>query len=246
MVKTNFYFILILLSNFFIYSQTSLVNYNVDIRKKLDIKKDSSEKYFDRKINNLIRSAEEGDYRLIYTNTKSVFIEEEKMEVDNSQQANRNSIFVSGSWYKNLKDSLNIRQKSSLGELFNISHPINIYDWKITNESKYISGYLCYKAIASMTVNNIISNKKEQNVTEAWFAPDIPVPFGPAGIDGLPGLVLVCSKNNGTINFFATKIIFDIDLKIDDIINLKKGKNISNADYTKLITQRFNMLRNNN
>ena len=81
--------------------------------------------------------------------------------------------------------------------------------WKITNETGKLGNYTVIKAIAG------------KNIT-AWFTPDIPVPFGPDGEGGLPGLILKIQLGRRII--YANKII---PLKEPIKIPEPKGKRVS-------------------
>ena len=52
--------------------------------------------------------------------------------------------------------------------------------WKIKDEYKNVSGFKCRKATGSF---------RGRDYT-AWFAPEIPVPYGPWKLFGLPGLIV--------------------------------------------------------
>jgi GLPGLI family protein len=52
--------------------------------------------------------------------------------------------------------------------------------WRISNETKTIDSLTCFKANCTFRGRNY----------EAWFSPDIPVPFGPWKMGGLPGLIV--------------------------------------------------------
>ncbi len=81
-------------------------------------------------------------------------------------------------------------------------YPLNT-DWTITNEKGNILGYKVIKAVNGRNI--------------AWFTPDIPVPFGPNGQGGLPGLILKYSFGPRTI--YANKII-----KTNKKLEIKKPK----------------------
>ncbi len=66
-------------------------------------------------------------------------------------------------------------------------------DWEITEETKEIIGYQCFKATA---------NFKGRQWT-AWFTPEIPVQDGPWKLCGLPGLILEAEDGNGEYRFVA-------------------------------------------
>lgn len=62
-------------------------------------------------------------------------------------------------------------------------------DWTVTDETKTILGYECRKALGSHFKDS--HNKEITEITyTAWFAPDLGLPYGPVGYDGLPGIIL--------------------------------------------------------
>lgn len=68
--------------------------------------------------------------------------------------------------------------------------------WNITQEQKQIAGYNCIKATTNY-------RGRQWNV---WYANDIPSPFGPWKLHGLPGLILEASDNSNTFLFKIDKI----------------------------------------
>lgn len=81
------------------------------------------------------------------------------------------------------------------------------YAWTITNETKEINGYTCYKAITLRYGDGGVMDAK-YGIT-AWFTPKIPVPYGPNGYGKLPGLILELQTYMSTI-FIKT---IDLNLK---------------------------------
>lgn len=61
--------------------------------------------------------------------------------------------------------------------------------WKITGDSKEISGYKCFKATRDDLSLDLDRNNRKYSVV-AWFCPELPFPFGPIKYGGLPGLIL--------------------------------------------------------
>lgn len=108
--------------------------------------------------------------------------------------------------------------------------------WEITQESKKIGNYQCFKAIAL---------KKERKgkpsiIITAWFSPTIPVSFGPKNFFGLPGLILEVSYKK--VNIRASKIILNPKEKIV-IKKPKKGKRMSHKEYEEMNRNFFKGLR---
>ncbi|WCM42524.1 GLPGLI family protein [Flavobacterium sp. CBA20B-1] len=70
------------------------------------------------------------------------------------------------------------------------------YMWNITNETKKIQNYTCYKATTSFRGNTF----------EAWFTPDIPINAGPWKWYGLPGLILEATDTDKSVVFKIEKM----------------------------------------
>jgi len=68
--------------------------------------------------------------------------------------------------------------------------------WVITQETKQIAGYSCTKATTKFRGREWI----------AWFTSEIPLPFGPWKLNGLPGLILEASDTTNKYTFLATNI----------------------------------------
>ncbi|QXP72993.1 GLPGLI family protein [Tenacibaculum sp. AHE15PA] len=94
--------------------------------------------------------------------------------------------------------------------------------WEITQESKKIGGYTCYKAV---------SNKKSKVV---WFTPNIPLSFGPKDLNGLPGLIL--EVEIGKISIVASEIVFK-EISDKQIKKTTKGVPITEKEYSKKIKE---------
>lgn len=81
------------------------------------------------------------------------------------------------------------------GEYGYYDEPLIDMEWQICDSVKNILGYECVQAE---------TNYHGRHWT-AWFATDIPVPFGPWKLHGLPGLILMAEADNGN-SFVATGI----------------------------------------
>lgn len=109
------------------------------------------------------------------------------------------------------------------------------YPWEILQEeSKKINNYICLRAIC--TFINI--QGKEQEV-EAYFAPNLPYPYGPVGFSGLPGLILELRVNN--ILYRMSDII-----RLDDTttIQVPPGEALSLTEFEKLLKKSEKMYSN--
>ncbi len=69
-------------------------------------------------------------------------------------------------------------------------------EWEITDESKEIMGYECFKAT---------TDYRGRRWT-AWFTPEIPIQDGPWKLCGLPGLILEAGDSHDEYHFLANGI----------------------------------------
>ncbi len=70
--------------------------------------------------------------------------------------------------------------------------------WNISDEGKDIAGFSCSKATTTFRGREWI----------AWFAPEIPLPYGPWKLHGLPGLIMEMQDNSSTYVISVQKIEF--------------------------------------
>lgn len=107
-------------------------------------------------------------------------------------------------------------------------------NWKFTSETKMIDGYECYKATTEYIVRNSI--KTFYHPVIAWYCPQLPYSFGPAGYGGLPGLILELQVWNNV--FGVEKIV--LNHKIEQEIKVPtKGVVITYEDYNKKIEEAY-------
>ena len=72
-----------------------------------------------------------------------------------------------------------------------------IMTWKLENETKTISNYLCNKASVKFRGRNYI----------AWYTSDLPLNIGPWKFNSLPGAILQVYDDSQTYSWTANKII---------------------------------------
>ena len=97
-----------------------------------------------------------------------------------------------------------------------IYHITEVYDkhpWIISEDTRTIAGYSCRKAHYDYTYTDLDDVDKTVHVI-AWYAPDLPYSFGPAGFDGLPGMILEVSTQWKRKNTYRAT---SISLFVDDL-----------------------------
>jgi GLPGLI family protein len=109
-------------------------------------------------------------------------------------------------YYDSLKNEF-IKVTDLSGQTFNIRLNQNT-NWNLTNETKVINGYTCFKA----TKEKYFRLKKTSIIVTAWYCPSIPLNYGPKEFGGLPGLII--ELIDGKITYLADKVEINNNLKI--------------------------------
>ena len=177
----------------------------------------------------MFKNADDVKASLTFTNKESIYIIEDNLQNDGKSKLNLNRILAGANdiYYKNIEREENYRESSTLGELMLIE--IESKKWQITQESKTIGNYLCYKAID-------INSRNTKMKSIAWFTPLIPISFGPKEYSGLPGLILELQEDNLIIT--ATKISIKQKEK-KNIKQPKNGKKVTLKEYDSIVKETY-------
>jgi GLPGLI family protein len=123
----------------------------------------------------------------------------------------------------NLGEARQVEQREIGQQKFIVEDSIRNMGWKMSEETKTISGYACRKATCQRMVKNSVmrieNGQPEKievtdtlNVT-AWFTDAIPVATGPQYYQGqLPGAILEIDVNDGRTTFKVIEISNKADL----------------------------------
>jgi GLPGLI family protein len=222
-MKINYliFFTISLIQN--IYSQNIEVEYGVlfDIE---NIKEEKFKNSFFSKIIN--ESKDKITYELIFNDSLSNFKIKEQLEIENFNKIRfAAGLIFEGEFVFNKKKDVLIKIISNYNLVI-----LNRQIWKITDETKKIDGFTCYKA----TTEKIVINSKGKFVfpVTVWFTPELPFSFGPGNYFDLPGLILEIQERNFVV--FAKKINLNSNKKINDILN---SNLISEDEYIKKIQE---------
>lgn len=212
--------------------------YQVEYSKRLT-KTNITNKISDQNVSNrvarLSKSLESLKYSLIFNKKEASFYFLDELKNDSNKRSNRAIGMAGGNgiYYRNKIEKLH--QFEITSDLLLISHSLNQYKWKINNDKKIILGKTCYKATGTYIEKTESFGEKIINVT-AWYTPEIPVLFGPAGYDGLPGLVL--EAHIGRIYFSAESIK---KTTCKEIIKPVKGHKMTISESLKYLDKLYKM-----
>jgi len=167
------------------------------------------------------------EFELIFNGTSSYFYKIDNLDVgENDLNFSLSFANYRGKTFQDEK--FNFSQIEYEGKKFLIKEERNL-SWEYTNETKWIDGYLCYKATTNYIVTNPVREFKHPVI--AWYCPTLPYQYGPNGYGGLPGLIFQLQERN--VIFGLTKI--NLENINNTIPVLEVGKAITKEQLSKLI-----------
>ncbi|SNR14374.1 GLPGLI family protein [Tenacibaculum jejuense] len=161
----------------------------------------------------------EAVYKLIYKEKQSVYYQLNSEFTENNGndviEANEGVVpFVQ----KNYKNKEIVYNQPIMSSIKFVSDKLPIQTWKLENKTKKIKSFTCKKAVTTF----------RGRTYTAWYTEDIPLIGGPWKFDGLPGLILSVSSDDGVLSIEATKIqrknianIIHFNYKQDKLISWK-------------------------
>lgn len=243
----------------------SKTNFNVDMSKS------GMPPEMVKRIQSRMKSMGENTFILDFNKSESIYKEEEKLDDMTSGGGRGRGMrfammggFSQGKYYRNTADKKYAQTTEMSGKNFLIKDNLTDFEWKMEEGTKQIGNYLCFKATTIRMErertssfrfgrgrNNDTDKEKEENkepeepkmvpvVYTAWYTLDIPVSHGPGNYWGLPGLILEVSGGNTTV--LCTKIVLNPKDKVE-ITEPKKGKEVSQAEYDKIMQEQMEKMR---
>ncbi len=175
--------------------------------------------------------AEMLSFNLDFNNNESLFYLSKSLISEHENQDRKN--YVTGMFYGYDKIYVSRNEDKLVEQLyysfgFLLKHrKASLVKWKLTKETKNISGYKCYKA--TYTYIQKWRGREFPWKVVAWYSPEIPLPYGPIRYSGLPGLILELSENKR--GFIVDKIKFlNEDVKIKEP---NKGELLTEEEINK-------------
>ncbi len=219
-------------------------------KRKLDLKLDSTgiNKEMQGRVYEMLIKQFEKEYSLTFNKEESVYKENEKLSTPNPSGMQMVFMDSGGSdiLYKNIKDKKYTNQNDLMGKIFLVKDTLEKPKWELTNETKFIGNYTCYKAILTREAKDLdylnkhekseLENKTTTITINAWYTPEIPISNGPSTYWGLPGLIL--EVNDGEETIICSKIVMNPTNKIV-IKEPSQGKTVSQNKYDEISTKKI-------
>lgn len=131
--------------------------------------------------------------------------------------------------YCNFASGKSVELRDFFGKKYLIEKQVEERAWKITGESKSILGHPCQRAV--------YEDAENERTIEAWFAPSIPCPAGPATYGKLPGMILEVNINDGQT--ILTAVETDFSALENPIEAPTEGKKIKEEKYDQMMEERM-------
>jgi len=216
-----------------------------------------------QKLEETMKKAFEKTIVLNFNKQESIYLQEEKLEAPKPNSPMNVMVFKSngdGKKYKNVKEKIQISEEDIFGKDFLIVDSLEVWNWKLENETKKIGNYTCYKATALIPVSEEAKKEYEENKKNTgdgktqfitalepkdhnitvWYTPEIPVSQGPDRYWGLPGLIL--EANDGQTIFLCSKITLNPKEKTE-IKRPIKGKKVNQKEYDKIFKDKLESMK---
>ena len=177
-------YIFLLLPSFLIFSQDKIISveYNLIVQPDKDLFKGNE--VMTKLLANAIEDAKNETFTLIIQKGNSKFYHN---TILSKNDYSKTPLFANYDGVIYTIDNMQYIQCLLLGNNVFVKKGTT-ENWKITNETKMIDGYKCYKATNVFVV--ITPKKVFNHPVVAWFCPDLPFKHGPNGYGSLPGLIL--------------------------------------------------------
>lgn len=132
--------------------------------------------------------------------------------------------------YTELNKEMRFVYMEMMGSAMTVGDSLAKHTWKLTDKTRKIAGYECYRAVWE---------KNDTTRIYAWYTTDIIPSIGPESVLGLPGAVLGLATEDGSIVYFATKVEA-LEPTAEQLTQpKKKGKQYTEAELLAELKEKF-------
>ncbi|QKJ30399.1 GLPGLI family protein [Mucilaginibacter mali] len=162
---------------------------------------------------------------LTFTDEKTLYtpvpieINDKVMGNDNPMARQFNTV------YNDLATGMTTVQKNVYEDLYLVKDSTRRINWKLTDETREIAGYVCRRANALIM---------DSVYVVAFYTNEIHVSGGPETFTGLPGMILGVALPHEGVTWFATKVT-DTSVPAATITVPKKGKPVNPKQLSKVL-----------
>lgn len=228
---------LLIINNSFSQQTTGKVVYNVKLTltiKKINERVKNMKKQYRNNelifsLKKMVLNSSEETSTLLFFNNESNYKLVKRLDNEASEKKNVLKENAGGDklYYTNI-----VKQKSIVEDCSLLDKCYSIISdkpqWTLTQETKKIGKYVCYKAILENSKNRI-------QKPIAWYTNEIPLGFGPKNYYGLPGLIL---ELEDAISIFKATIV-EVNRSEKTSIKKPKGKEVSEKEFKQLLKESF-------
>ncbi|MFP2997216.1 GLPGLI family protein [Spongiivirga sp. MCCC 1A20706] len=233
-----------------------VATYKTDRKMKITLDSTSVSGDMQKEIMQRMRKQFQKEFTLTFNQYESTWKQEAALSSPSAAAGNvMISVIGSGGGsdvlYKNTKESRFAEKTDLFGKIFLVKDSLSKPEWKLTNETKGIGNYTCYKATWEQKSKKItyVNNEKQETeemetrVITAWYTPEIPINNGPDDYWGLPGLILEVNENGDRL-MLCSKIVMNPKETIT-IAEPKKGKKVTKKEYQKIAEKKAEEMMKN-
>lgn len=236
-------------------SLTGVATYKTATAVKFEMKSSQFSPEQQKRFQERMAAAGRKEFKLHFNSKESLYQEVEALQKEGA----RGGFFMmmgsggGATIYKNLPEGRFTKQTEFFGKAFLIKDSLPQNKWQLSNETKSIGKYPCYKATyqdikKSLRIERENGERKDTVIIDtiqvvAWYTPQVPVSNGPEEYGGLPGLIL--ELNNGTTTYVCSQIVLNPEEKVS-IKEPNQGKEVSDEEYRAITKAKIEEMREMN
>ncbi|MGK0390832.1 MAG: GLPGLI family protein [Maribacter sp.] len=169
----------------------------------------------------------ESDRELFYFGEKSLYKNIKKEEAPNERKYMYDYQEPDNHYYIDIEADESVHLTDFFRKSFLVTGEHKERTWKMTKNQRMIKDYLCFEATAGDTTDQVI----------VWFTPQIKTTAAPMYLNGLPGLILEVSMNEGKFKLSASTITLN-ETKEEEIEKPTKGKKMTKEKYDEMVKKK--------